>query len=163
MGVSFGGAEAEPLAYDPIDEDVDLGGPMYLGVGADYSFNNNRFSLQTLVASQFDSIDANNGDASLFDRTSVDVLAFYNAGQHRWGVGVTQHFSPHFQTAQPIEGEVTNRFKDSTGFIVEYNYRVSAKITTGARFTFIDYTPNSGSNRSSISGDNMGLFIKSYF
>lgn len=162
LGFSFGGAEATKVQYDGNHNEIEAGGPVYMGIGGDYSIGDSAFSVQGMLASQFDSADADNGDASLVDRTEFDLIGFYGAGIHRFGMGLTHHISPKFQTEQASNNEST-RFNDSTGLILEYNYRYSPATAVGVRLTDINYSSSELSDKSTIDGDNIGFFIKSFF
>ena len=159
LGFSFGGAEATEVRYDRNDDEIEAGGPLYMGIGGDYRLNSSAFSLQGMIASQFDSADADNGDASLMDRTALDILAFYDTGPHRLGMGLTRHISPKFHA----EDTTNTHFKNSTGLLFEYNYRYTTSTAFGLRYTDIDYSPAKNINQSTVTGDNLGFFIKSFF
>lgn len=161
-GITFGGDDFVAIEDEDGDhvDDLEAGGFLYLGAGTNYRFSNSPISIQAVYAYHFDSVDADNGDAS-FDRFDLDLTVFYNTGAHRIGTGLTHHFSPSLDVdADFFDGDVD--FDDATGFLVEYNYMFSQHGAIGVRYTFIDYEA-SDVDADEVDGDHIGLFINGFF
>ena len=166
-GITFGGDNLTKVRYYDDDDDylfsdnLEAGGLIYLGGGGNYRFANSPISLQGLLAYHFDSVDADNGDASI-DRWVFDLTAFYHIGDHhRLGLGLTRHFSPHFE--QKIDSQkVKVDFDDATGFLVEYNYLFTESAGIGLRYTDIEYEAPE-ILYDSVNASNVGLFVYGLF
>lgn len=161
LGVSFGGAERSKLNYDNSEQQIEAGSAYYMGIGGQYRLLDSPFSFQGMIASQFDSADADDGDASPIDRATFDLISFYHLKAHRLGIGITHQMSPKFQTENDFDNHATH-FQDSTGYILEYNYALDYQTEIGVRYTDINYRSQSAFNKD-VNGDNVGLFIKSFF
>ena len=157
-GVSLGGAEKIRSLYNPYLEQLEITGLAFLGIGAEVKLKHTPFSLQTIINTQFDQSDAQRGDAN-FDYHTLDTLAFYRQGKHRFGMGMTQHYNPRFYFDN--QAKQATRFKNTNGSMLEYNFRYNKKTAVGLRFTKIRYQPLA--SRHSIDGSNINLFIKTFY
>lgn len=142
-GLTAGGDDLATVEYDDGDYSVDIeaGGLIYFGAGINYRFADSPLSIQAGLGYHFDGADADNGDAS-FSRIPIDVIGFYNLGNHRLGIGLTRHTNIDFE--KEIESftyyeKVDTDFSDATGFVIEYNYLFSRMVALGIRYTDIDY------------------------
>lgn len=158
LGITFGGddfVEVKDENGDNVD-DLEAGGLLYLGAGTNYRFNQSPVSLQAQIAYHYDSVDADNGDAS-FDRIEIDIIPFYNIGKHRIGLGLTQHFGPTLDmNLDYLKGNVD--FDDATGVLLEYDYIMQSNFAIGVRYTDIKYEVSDVDN-ASVDGSNFGLFM----
>lgn len=160
-GLSFGGPDAVTNQYNPYEDRFEITGLASLSAGGDYQLKHSPLSIQALVAVHFDNAEANKGDAN-FDYHTFDVLGFYNLGHHRFGVGITHHLNPTFN-AKTSRGNQMTHFEDTLGSMVEYNYLYDKKTAVGLRFTEIKYRSLTNNQRETIDGQNLSLFIKTFF
>lgn len=165
LGITFGGDDLVEVEYEDLDLDDELeaGGLIYLGAGANYDFRDSPFSIRGIFGYHFDSVDADNGEGSL-DRTFIDVIGFYRLGNHRIGVGLTQHFSPNFDV--DIDGGIDESFDfdSASGVLLEYNYVTSDQVAIGIRYTDIDYElDESGFLSETVDASHAGIFIIGFF
>lgn len=161
-GITIGGDDFVEVENDDGDhvDDIEAGGLLYIGAGGHYRFANSPISIQAVYAYHFDTVDADNGDAT-FDRFELDLTLFYNTGPHRFGIGMTQHFGPTLEVDIDFyDGDVD--FDDATGFLVEYGFRFTETGAIGIRYTDIDYDASDISGES-VDGSNVGLFITGFF
>lgn len=162
-GLTIGGDDFVEIEDDNGDhvDDLEAGGLIYLGAGGHYRFANSPLSIQAVYAYHWDSVDADNGDAT-FDRFELDMILFYNNGPHRFGAGMTQHFGPSLDVDidYGFNGDID--FDDATGVLIEYGYMFSAHGGIGVRYTDIEYDLSDISGES-VDGSNVGLFITGFF
>lgn len=87
----------------------------------------------------FDSITADNGDATL-SRVPLEFIPYIEYNSLRIGLGVTQHTSIEFEDDVDdgvIDGDI--EFSDATGAVFLMEFIISPKITVGLRFVDIEY------------------------
>lgn len=156
-GLTFGGDDFATVEYEGGgSDDLEAGGLFYIGGGINYRFADSPVSLQGGIAYHFDEADADNGNAS-FDRMEFDFIGFYNFGQHRIGLGVTQHNS--IDLSLKVDGERYDAdFDNAVGFIVEYDYIVSPNTAIGIRYTDIDYDYDYSYNTLGLAWTGFGYF-----
>ena len=160
-GFSFGGADAVKSQYNPYQDNFETTGLASLSAGGDFKVKNSKLSLQVLASVYFDSAEAGNGDANL-DYHTIDILSFYDLGKHRFGIGISQHLNPSF-TINDSQAEQVTHFKNTLGTLAEYNYLYDKKTAVGLRFTNIDYEPLHNSQDQTVNGENISLFIKTFY
>ena len=136
-------------------EKIKAGGLLMAGGGILITPPQSMFSLQFTANYYFDSITAKNGDAS-FDRYPVELIAFANMGQHRIGLGITEHFSPHADFDFDGFPKSSVDFDDATGYIIQYDYKLFDEMWVGLRYTGITYTV-SDMHDQDVDGNNIGL------
>lgn len=160
-GLTTGGDKIATIEYeDGDDADIRAGGEFLLGLGVDYRFTPN-WEFQLTLNYQVERENADNGDAS-FHRTPVELLGFYSQGPHRFGGGLTYHMNPEFETDfDDFDENVSIDFDDALGWVLEYDYFFSESASLGVRYTDIEYTAPSFSEK--IDGSYVGLMFNVYF
>jgi len=147
LGITSGGdelAEAE-VEYndDTIDEDIRAGELITLTGGIVVYFPRSAWSLQTSIGYHSDSV-GDYDDAITFDRYPLELIPFYNFGNHRIGAGLSYHLSPELDL-KDIRGPKVE-FDDALGWLVEYDYSFSgwenSGFALGIRYMWIDYEVN---------------------
>lgn len=167
LGLTFGGdelieVEVEDDFFGDDDEDVRAGESVVFAVGAAYQFYNSPLQLQATLGYHTDGIFADNGDTE-FSRKPLELLAFYSIDRHRIGVGVTRHLDPEFDVDIDFLPEDRVKFDDATGFVVQYDFRVTAFFALGARFTSIEYQPEDPFRGPNVDGDHIGIMMTFLF
>jgi len=145
-GLTFGGDDLVEIdVSDGPDEELNAGGLFDLRAGTAYRFEDSPFALQFTFGYHFDSVsgeDEFGGDADFkFSRFSYELLARYHINKHQLGLGVIQH------TGVELEldglGLKTNiDYDDATGFVAEYAYWVTPKVSAALRYADITYEPS---------------------
>jgi hypothetical protein len=160
LGVGTGGDKLAEVEYDHGDDgEVRGGGLLLAGVGVNHQFDNN-WEVQATLNYLYDGADADNGDVS-FTRWPIDLLAFYRAGNHRFGGGLTYHMNPEFEIDVDYVADGTVDFDDALGFVLEYDYFFTENLSLGVRGTVIDYEASDVDEE--ISGNSIGLVFNGYF
>jgi len=163
FGLTFGGDTLAEIEYVDDDDDffgdrdIDAGGLLVLGGGFLFQFSEQPFSTQVTVGYHFDSEDADNGSVD-YDRTTVDIIGFYNKNKHRLGAGITYHLSPELSIKFDDGPDSKVDFDDEAGLIVEYNYQATKNIHVGARYTAIEYSPSENTS-DEIDANHLGLMF----
>ncbi|PCI43222.1 MAG: hypothetical protein COB51_11815 [Moraxellaceae bacterium] len=159
-GLTLGGDEIITVEYEEGDDGTIEGGGFFLfGGGVKYRLENSPLEVQATLGYHFDSENAENGDIE-FTRFPIDVLGFYNTGNHRVGAGITYHLNPEFSIDIDSEFNDSIAFDNAVGFVTEYNYLFENNIAVGVRYTSIEYSPET------FDGDLDGSYVgvtASYF
>lgn len=134
--VTFSGGETQSLRANR---------GLYFGGGL--SLVNEAQDIETEIALSYkvDDVTASNGDAT-WSRWPIDALVFYRWPTIRVGAGATYHLNPKLDGSGVIGG-LNVRFKDSLGYLLQVDYRVTKNINIGLRYTAMDYEVE-GSNAS---------------
>lgn len=145
-GLTFGGDDLVEIdVSDGPDEELNAGGLFDLRAGTAYRFEDSPFALQFTIGYHFDSVsgeDEFGGDADFkFSRFSYELLARYHINKHQLGLGVIQH------TGVELEldglGLKTNiDYDDATGFVAEYAYWITPRVSAALRYADITYEPS---------------------
>lgn len=107
-----------------------------------------RFSISTSFGYQTDYIqgdltDGTGGKGNFgMTRFTFDTIGFYNAGQHRFGLGAAYHLTPKFTHKEYGSGfrlRTTYDFDNALGAIFQYDYLVNEDVSVGFRVTKIAY------------------------
>lgn len=177
VGLSLGGDKLGTLQYTNGDSSsVTAGGLVYLSIGPALEFTGTPISLQAHVGYAFDQTGANSSGADItFDRTYVDLLGFYTAGNHSFGAGLYQALSPnlHSKAFTNVYGSYypseSVDFNDATGPVIEYLWRQphshfgfsvrAAKLSYDVKS--VNGLPAVGTK--SISGNFIGVGINGYW
>ena len=134
-GITGGG---DALATTTDGGSLNAGGMILLSAGSVYSFADSDFQIQGSVGYHFDELTASNGSAS-FSRTTLEILPFYQINETvRAGLGLIQVMSPSY--SDPL-GSVA--FDDTTGLVVEVDWKIHGSSWWGVRFADIDYNVSS--------------------
>ena len=64
--------------------------------------------------------DVGTDDDIRFDRYPLELIPFYNFGDHRLGAGISHHLSAELELEDFLGPDV--EFDDATGWLVEYDY-----------------------------------------
>jgi hypothetical protein len=107
-----------------------------------------KFTISSALGYQTDSIEGDlydgTGGRGYFgmSRFTLDTIAFYNAGQHRFGIGAAYHFSPDFLHKEYSTGfklKTDYDFDSALGAILQYDYLATENVSVGIRLTSISY------------------------
>ncbi|MDX1453508.1 MAG: hypothetical protein R3183_13190 [Oleiphilaceae bacterium] len=154
-GLTFGGDDLLKARFDNgTSETIEAGGLIDLKIGALFNLPSQIASVQTTVGYFFDSINAENGDAS-FARIPLELIGFYHHNKHRFGLGVTYHTNVEFEADLPgARGDVD--LDDSLGGVIEYGYQYNPQLKFSLRAVQIDYKVDDSPR---IEGDHVGLYV----
>ena len=163
-GLTFGGDDIFDVEFtDGSSESIEAGGLFNAKAGIQYYFSDAPASLLGTVGYHFDSVSAQNGDAT-FSRFPIDLTAFYHFEEHRIGLGGSLHtgteldidFDPSVLGFGATNGTID--FDDALGLVLEYGYRFkNSGATIAVRAVQIDYKASTA-NAAKISGDHIGLY-----
>ena len=173
FGLTFGGDElAEVEVYndyfeESYDEDIRAGELATLTAGIVVYFPTPSWSLQGSIGYHVD--DVSTDDEIRFDRYPLELIPFYNFGNHRLGAGISHHFSPELELEDFLGPDV--EFDDATGWLVEYDYSFpgweEGGFVLGIRYLWIDYEadringlPAAGSD---VDGNHVGIHVNYQF
>ncbi len=167
MSITFGGdelieVEVENDFFGDENEDIKAGESAAFALGGAYQFYDVPLQLQATIGYHTDGIFADNGDVD-FSRKPLELLAFYSVNKHRFGAGITHHFDPEFEVDFDFQRPYGVDFKDATGFVLQYDYRVASFLALGARLVNIDYEPENRFRGPDVEGDHVGLLITFLF
>lgn len=158
-GISFGGDDLATVEYeDYSDDDLEAGGGIYLGGGFEFPMASD-MALRTTVGYQFDSIEADNGDAS-FDRIPWDLMFLLGPGAHRLGVGLTYHTDVQYEYNEDYGPDINADFDDALGLVIAYELQISPAFGLMFKYTDIEYEEQSsipGVKGKVIDGSNFGI------
>lgn len=146
-GLTFGGDDFLDVEFeDGRSEELTAGGLLDLKAGIRYQQEGSPLVIQSTIGYHFDSVDAENGDAD-FTRYPLDLLAFYANDKHLFGGGITHHMNPKLDINFGSLGfDGSAKLDDETGFVLEYNYKVSDKFSAAVRYVDISYEEVDGSH-----------------
>ena len=168
FGLTHGGDElAEVEVYyddDSHDEDLRAGELITIAAGIVVYFPMPSWSLQTSIGYHTDGVGDYNDDIK-FDRYPLELIPFYNFGNHRLGAGLSYHLSPELDLKE-IGGPKVE-FDDALGWLVEYDYSFSGwengGFVLGVRYLWIDYEVDKVSNISTpstdVDGNHFGIHV----
>jgi hypothetical protein len=91
---------------------------------------------------KIDLIHASNGDVT-WSRWPIDALVFYRWPQVRLGGGLTYHVSPSL-SGSGVASNINLDFKDSLGYIIQGDWRITPRMNLGLRYSSVDYKTNTG-------------------
>lgn len=138
-GFAMGGDDLAEVEYEHgSDDEIEAGSGVILGIGAVIAIPDTMLDAQFSVNYHGDSVDADNGDASM-ERTALDALLFYHAGPHRIGAGITRHSDIEYEQDVDFYDDINVDFDDATGLVIEYNYIFGNLMALGVRHTEIEY------------------------
>jgi len=131
-GLTAGG---EKLISTTSGSSLTSGGMILLSAGSVYSFADSGFQIQGAFGYHFDELTATDGSAS-FSRTTLEIIPFYQVTETaRVGLGLIQVMSPSY--SDPFDSMT---FEDTTGFLVEVDWKTHGSSWWGIRYASIDYT-----------------------
>lgn len=156
-GFTAGGDTLVQVEFDDGDTDkIKAGGAFFFGLGAEFVSADNKTAIQLTANYHFDSIEAENGEAS-FERYPIEVILFGQGERNRFGVGLTYHLSPTAQIKRDGQGRDSLKFDNALGLVLEYNYLVGSSVWLGLRYTLIDYKKEYWFDSVSVDGRHVGL------
>jgi hypothetical protein len=148
--MTFGG---ETLATTG-DYDLDAGGKFHLAAGYEKPLNWGAFRIT--FGYKFDSLEADNGDASI-SRLPVEAVVYKRlAERHKLGGGLVYEISPEYEINIDGDGSNTFDFDNAVGVTGFYSYSIGS-YEWGLRHTFIEYESRLVSGV--INADNTGLYF----
>lgn len=167
LGVTFGGdklieVEVEDDFFGDEDEDIRAGELVAFALGAAYQFPDSPLQLQATVGYHSDGIIADNGDTD-FSRVPVELLAFLSLGRQRIGGGITHHINPEFDVDIDFLPRDRVEFDNATGFVLQYDFRVTPFLAIGARLVNIEYEPENIFRGPDVDGDHFGITLTFLF
>lgn len=173
FGLTHGGdelAEVELYYDDDSHHDEDLRGGELITVAAGIVIYMPQpsWSLQTSIGYHTDSVGSYDDDIT-FDRYPLELIPFYNFGNHRIGAGLSYHLSPELDLKE-IGGPKVE-FDDALGWLAEYDYSFSGwengGVVLGVRYLWIDYEVDKINNvRTSgidVDGNHVGIHVNYMF
>jgi len=157
MGLSGGG---ETIARyrgtflgEPTEFEVDAGGDVFLfgGVSLDWPRHHTGVLIQ---GGLFTGGPSNFEQSAEFNRVPLELIAVYEWGRFRGGLGATRHFSPKFRD-KGIEN-IGFDFEDATGAVAQLEYLFD-RFNVGLRYVGIDYALRGVRDRPTLDGDHVGI------
>lgn len=162
-GLTFGGDDlVEIEVSNGPDEELNAGGLFDLRAGAAYRFKDSPFAIQFTLGYHFDSVsgeDQLGRDADFkFSRYSYELLTRYHINKHQLGLGVIQHKGVELE----LDGlglKANIDYDDATGFVAEYAYWITPRVSGALRYVDITYEPsNSTSLLLERDGSHLGIY-----
>jgi hypothetical protein len=126
----------------------------YVGGGAAIINEAGNWELDVTLAYKFALIHATNGDLT-WTRWPLEALVFYRFQHVRLGGGLAYHISPKLE-GSGVASNLDIKFKDAAGGVLQVDWRITEKISTGVRYTVLTYdakAPFTGS----VKSDGLGL------
>jgi hypothetical protein len=160
-GFTFGGDNLATVFFtDGSTEDIKAGQLIQFYAGLEYQ-PVPTFSLQATVGYHVD--DSGDGDASLrFSRYPVELLGHFHLDEH-WRLGGGARFVGNAKLApRGGLGGATLEYGDTTGVVVEGEYRFTPRLGLKVRYVSEEYelqAPFSGT----FDGSHLGVMLNFYF
>lgn len=156
LGYDSGGDTLVTVTFVGGDtENIKANRGLFFGGGVSMVNETKDIETEITLSYKFDDISASNGDIT-FSTWPLDALAFYRTPQVRVGGGVTYHLNPDLSGSGVASGLNVN-FKDSLGFIVQADWRISEKVNLGLRYTALDYEVEGSS--ASVNSNGIGIVL----
>jgi hypothetical protein len=137
VGIHSGGDNAATVSHTQTESSLKAGGLYSLAIGYDADISED-FMLRPTIGRKVNYVDVKGTEDDLdFDRTKLDLLAFYNFDRHwRLGAGFTRHYGVS------LDGNGVNiNFDHSSGFLLSLEYQIDDSVYAGLRYTSIEYSP----------------------
>ena len=132
----------EALAIDSTNQ-IQLGAGLTSTIGFSRSIENSNISYLVSLGYKINAAKFSGG-AVLFTTYPVNVLVHYSQASFNVGVGFSQHINPKItyncSAGSQCSDSQNNRFNNSLGTILDFNYAMSAKSFFGIRYTLMKYT-----------------------
>lgn len=163
-GVTFGGDKVNTLRYtNGDDSNIRAGGRLDLRGGVDYRLAGSPISIQGSVAYHTDRAEAENGSAD-FSRVPVELLVQWHINE-QWAIGggLRKATGARYNASGAGASQTNDeKFKSSTGFVIEGEYAVIPSVGLKLRYVNEEYT---SSINSSIKkdGSHVGFLAVYYF
>ncbi len=121
------------------------------------------WALEATLGYKFDKANASNGTIG-FTRVPLDVVASFQHGGHRLGVGPTVHFAPEFSCDATGVCNYKYKYDTALGAIAQYAYGLpvgrNAGLELAVRYTMIEYK---GSGLLTKNGSAPGFVLGAWF
>jgi len=130
FGLAFGGEE---LLIRNDGQELTAAGFFYLSGGTNYSIPDTNFQIEASLGYNFDSMESSSGKHR-FKELSAELITFYNITEKtKIGLGIFQVLSAE------LSGSILpSKFGNSTGTVIEINWKVGNKAAWGLRHVNVD-------------------------
>ncbi len=143
-GIKNGGESLQQVVQVTTGEVIEklrVGGFFHANLGVIVPLgDDNPFSFQATAGYIYDQISSNLNadDHASFSRSTAELIAFYNWGRQRIGMGATAHFNPKFKQRASV-GNVDLKFDNAVGGYIQYDLMYDQHISGGIRADYIEY------------------------
>lgn len=137
-GYDGGGETLVTVVYTNGERDnIKANRGVFLGAGVSIVNDAKDIETELALSYKFDDVYGSNGDVT-WSRWPLDALVFYRWPTVRVGGGLTYHLSPDLGGSGVASG-LSADFKNSLGYIVQTDWRITEKLSLGLRYTILDY------------------------
>lgn len=134
-GLTYGGDSI--ASYNVNWGDVDAGGTLYYYGGVNLEWPNRHVALVVQGGRFVTSVsDYRFERLGMFERWPVEVIALFERGRLRGGIGAARHLSPTF--SDDSGSGLKLRFADTTGTLIQFQY-LYPRFSIDARYVIVDY------------------------
>lgn len=160
IGYGFGGDELFKGVYSSgISDEINANEGLSIFGGLDYQLSN-QFAIRGSAGYKSEEMSASNGEVT-FNRIPFELSIFRNFENHKLGAGVTYHTNVELQCSVSGICNSTQKFKDATGFVAQYEYAFApltvGRFAAGIKYTYINYELDFNSKEFSGSGFDVHL------
>jgi hypothetical protein len=127
----------------------------YFGVGASILTDSKDIEVEVSLSYKSARVTASNGEIE-WTRVPLEALVFYRLPQFRLGGGLTYHLSPKL-SGSGFASNISGKFDDSAGLVLQADYLLTPKITIGGRYTSLEYKVGGASAKSNGVGITFGM------
>lgn len=160
LGLTFGGDTLFSATYtDGSSDSISAGGGLLIYGGFDYHFNDT-VSFQSTLGYHFDTTkQASNGSVT-FSRIPLELLAYYHVNDvFRLGGGMRIVNSAKLK-GDGIAGNVNYSFENTTGLVIESEYKFGPTFGLKLRHVRESYRPLGGTG--TFNGNHFGILASLY-
>jgi hypothetical protein len=159
-GIDFGGDTLVTVTFvGGGTESIKANDGLFFGGGIAVVNDAKTIESELSLTYKFGTIEASNGDVT-FSRLPLDALVFYLLPKARIGAGVTYHMNPELDGSGVASG-LNVDFKDSAGFLLQAEYRITEKMNVGARYTALKYDVEGGTG--DVRSNGLGITFSASF
>lgn len=144
---------------DGSQENIKANEGVFFGGGVSIINQDKNIETEIALTYKVDDITASNGSVE-WSRWPLDLLVFYRWDKVRAGGGLTYHMNPSLDGSGVASG-LNAQFKDSLGYLLQADWRITEKMNLGLRYTVLDYKTTSGS--SNVSSNGVGIVFSGNF
>lgn len=160
VGADFGGDTLVTVLFtNGESENIKSNEGLSLGGGISLVSDDKKIETEISLSYKFNMINASNGDVT-WSRWPVDVLTFYRWPAVRVGAGITYHLNPELDGSGVASG-INVDFKNSLGFALQSDWRITEKMNLGLRYTILDYETKNGGG--SVDANGFGIVFSGSF
>jgi len=162
VGYDVGGDTLATVIYADGDTDrIKANEGFFFGAGVSLLNDAKSIEAEISLAAKFGGSVASNGDVT-FMAFPLEALVFYRWPSVRLGGGISYHLAPGLDVSGAGGSFATDTdYKNSLGFVLQADYRVTEKLNIGLRFTSIDYDEKNSS--ASFDGNSLGIVFGGSF